>query len=336
MHAFAWAAPVLALVLVGCATAPAPVTTTLPPDFYFTGYHRLKMVGTLELPPGAGRFPAVLLLPGSGPTDRDGNQPGLQIDILREIADKLKSDGIASLRFDKRAVRSYAGQWPHSTGELDDFFSWEALVGDATAAYDALKAQPEVDPKRLAILGHSEGGLLALEVAKSRQPKALVLVSTAGRDLGTVIEEQISQGYSAQFSTPADLKENIAETDRIVNVIRKTGKVPADVPFGLASVFPGYLNRYLHSTFTLNPVDDAKLYTGPTLVVQGQKDIQVSAERDAPRLKAALKNGELYLVPNGTHCMKTYVGSTDPGFSGPVIPAVLSKVSGWLGKKLGA
>jgi hypothetical protein len=322
--------PLLGLVVAACAHTQVPGVPVSSREVHFKGYGGFDLAGTLALPAGTGKFPAVLLIPGSGPTDRDGNEPFIQMDVLKDIAERLQADGIATLRFDKRAVQRYSKQWPKTAAKLDDFFSWEAFVGDAAGAYDCLKTQPEIDANRLAILGHSEGGLLALEVAKTSHPHALVLVSTPGRDFGALILEQISQGYSAQFTDAATLKARVAQVKRIVDAVRTTGKVPPDVPAELAPVFPSYLSRYLHSTFMLDPAADAKLFDGPALIVQGQKDIQVSPDRDAPKLKSAIKNSELFYVPGASHCMKAVSGPTDPGLTGPMLPDALDKISSWL------
>lgn len=331
----------LASLALGCLKATPRQSAGVDPvgkEVTFKGVGGLTLQGTFLAPEKAQRCPAMLLLPGSGPSDRDGNQlPQLRIDTLKDIAEALAKKGVATLRFDKRAVSSkYAASFPKGLPALDTFFSFDAFVGDAEAAFKFLKGRPEVDPGKVGVLGHSEGGLIALTMAKDVHPAALVLVSTAGRNLGTVIVEQVGEGYSSQFRTADQNKKYSDLTKHIVQEIVQTHKVPADVPAEFQSLFPAYLSKYLYSVCTLDPANLAAAYKGPVLVVQGDKDIQVSAKRDAPALMAALAKGsaELFLVPDGTHCMKKYVGPADPGFTGPTLPNVLEKIGSWVTKTL--
>jgi len=298
----------------------------------FQGVGGLTLKGTLLRPDGKGPFPALLLLPGSGPTDRDGNQAGYQMNVLKDIAGRLAKEGVASLRFDKRAVAaSYKASFPKDVAGLDDFFSWQAFLGDAEAAFNSLKSQQGVDPKNVGILGHSEGGAIALAIAKDVDPSALVLVSTCGRDIGTVIIEQIRQGYGAQFTDKETLTRLVAGAERVVGEIKTTGKVPSDVPAELKPVFPGYLNKYLHDQLLFDPTKAAAAYAGPVLVVQGEKDVQVSAERDAPALMAAIPkgHGELFLVKGASHCLKHPTSPLDPGLTGDTDKGALDKIAQW-------
>lgn len=336
----------LALAAFGCNGAghemvksegvPAK-SVTAPSDVSFQGVGGLELKGTMLMPSGQGPFPAVLLIPGSGPSDRDGNQMGLKIDLLKDIAEKLASDGIATLRFDKRAVAgTYMASFPADRSKWNDFFSFESFVGDVEAAYRFMKAQPGVDPAKLAILGHSEGGLFALSAAKDLKPAALVLCSTAGRDLGALIEEQLSQGFSAQFEDAATIKKITAEAHRVIEAIRTKSEVPGDVQKELAPLFPAYASKLLHSEFTIQPVALAADYPGPVLIVQGEKDIQVSPDRDAKKLLAAFKPGQatLDLIPDATHVYRKWVSAKDPGFSGAKIPEVPEKIGDWLANAL--
>lgn len=319
---------------LGCKAAEPKATVVSPSgvqskEVSFKGYEGLELFGTLELPRES-KAPAVLLLPGSGPSDRDGSQPGLKIDILRQIAEGLAAQGIASLRFDKRAVAGrYAKAFPKDLAGLDHFFSWNAFVEDAKGAFAYLKTQPQIDSARMGILGHSEGGMIAIALAKQVKPKALILVSTPARDLGTVIIEQITEGYSARLSQPAALKKRVAETKRIVAAIRKDHTIPSDVDAELAPLFPKYLSQYMTSVVAFQPAQEVKDFAGPVLIVQGEKDIQVSPERDANVLKESIKGSELFLVKGASHCLKSVSTDLEPGFEGPVVPEALRKISSW-------
>src|SRR2546423_254526 len=119
-------------------------------EITFNGAGGFELNGTLLMPVDAKNAPAFVLLSGSGPTDRndDVNIPGysLKVDVLRQVAERLALEGVATLRYDKRAVRSYSSKWPSDKNDLGQFFSWDNHIGDAKAAHDFLMTQPGIDP----------------------------------------------------------------------------------------------------------------------------------------------------------------------------------------------
>ena len=136
----------------------------------------LELAGTLLAPEDADHRPAVLMLPGSGETDRDDNAPRLAIDAFPQIATSLASIGFASLRYDKRGIgRSQGNYW--KTGFHDH-------VVDATAALSWLCTQPEVDSERIYVLGHSEGSLLAIRLAAQGAPMAGIILLAGSAQTG--------------------------------------------------------------------------------------------------------------------------------------------------------
>ena len=168
------------------AASPAPAGATL--------------AGTLLLPLASEirRVPGVVLIAGSGPTDRDGNNPLIppHVDTLKLIAERLAAAGIATLRYDKRGIGQSTGRPTGSPNAEERFFLWEHFVADAAAAHAELLRQDEIKPYATAFLGHSEGGLLALaatEAMGTRRPFGLVLASTPGRRLGDIVREQIGR-----------------------------------------------------------------------------------------------------------------------------------------------
>ncbi len=167
------------------------------------------LAGTLLLPTSEGSAPALVLLAGSGPTDRDGNQPpAMMTNLLKQIAQGLADQGIATLRFDKRGMYANGAHLPKDPSQYGEFFAWENFVGDAASAVRFLRQQREIDKDRIGILGHSEGGLLALEAAhmlksEGHPPAALILISTPGRSMEAIITDQLKallnhQGATAQ------------------------------------------------------------------------------------------------------------------------------------------
>ena len=213
-------------------------------DVQFAGVGGFSLRGTLTLPAGDKPAPALLLIPGSGPTDRNGNQPpALVTDLLKQLAERLAREGVATLRFDKRATHVYAADWPKDPDALNRFFGWDRFTGDAKLAYLYLRGRPGIDPKRAGILGHSEGGIIALVVgaemaASPDRPAALVLAGTPGRPLGDVVHNQVADTLTRQNASADQVKFFLDKTDSISSEVIRTGMVPADVPPGLAALYP--------------------------------------------------------------------------------------------------
>ncbi|MBX3110820.1 MAG: acetylxylan esterase [Fimbriimonadaceae bacterium] len=325
------------MTLIGAlllATTPLVLDYTSR-EVHFKGYKDFELVGTYLAPKGKTAGPAVMLVAGSGPTDRNGDSGPLKIGTLREIAEGMAARGIATLRYDKRSVAAtYRAKFPAKLSDYEDFFSFEAFTGDAEGGMAWLRSQPEVDPTRTAVLGHSEGGLIALAIAGRVKPKGLILVATAGRDLGVVVEEQIGQGFSAQFTPKDTLAKLVSDTKRAVASVRNGSPVPQDIHPALKAVFPSYAARLLHSEMTINPVDLAKEFHGPALLVQGDKDVQISVDRDLPLLRSALPHADVMVVKGGTHCLKVWKDAKDPGFGGPVVPGTVGQMADWASKNL--
>jgi dienelactone hydrolase len=292
----------------------------------------------VALPASAGPerpVPALLLLQGGGPTDRDGNQlPGLRSDLLRELAQVLADEGIASLRFDKRGMYANRAGLPAHPDELPKFFSWPSFAGDAQAAFLFLKAYPAVTPDRVGILGHSEGGLLALDLTTRDRPKLLILASTPGRPLGDVIHDQLSALLDRQHAIPAQRRFLLDADQRIRARILASGNVPPDVPAGLAALYPSYLGPFLKSALALDPAALAAGFGGPILVINGAADTQVAATRDAVRFASALAarhDGSEVFTPAGvSHNLKTVTSRDDPGITGSLDAGVKDVILRWL------
>lgn len=305
----------------------------------FTSNDGTVLAGTLTLPTGATeKVPALVLLQGSGPTNRDGNQPPvLRTDLLRQIAEGLAHRGIASLRYDKRGLPTNAASIPADPADYATYFNWGRFVDDAYAAYAFLRAQPSIDLRKTGLLGHSEGGTIALDLSNRLQtaekPAFLVLMAAPGRRLDVIVREQLERQLNAL--KPAQKRVFLAENDRIVQSIRDTGAIPPKVPAALAGLYPSYSGPFLQAQLKLEPSELAQRYPGPVLLVQGDADIQVSAERDALALDRALqKRAEgshaLILLPRTSHNMKALQDDKDMGFEGEIDPALTERVATWL------
>jgi dipeptidyl aminopeptidase/acylaminoacyl peptidase len=343
-HGRRWAPGLAGGAAIAAALTASAHAGTTERELTFEGAGGFGLRGTLLLPEGASvddPAPAMLLVAGSGPTDRDGNQPPMiMTNMLRQIAEGLGEAGVATLRFDKRAVQIYAVSWP-PMDEIAPFFSYENFVGDVGAAFDAMRSAPEVDPGRAGILGHSQGGLYALEVASRRaggddRPAALVLASTAGRSLDVVILEQVRAQFERAGMAP-ELREDWLGT--LAESLEKTRRqAPLElekIPAPLRGLFNPSVMELLPSLLATDPARLAADVRGPVLVIQGDMDAQISVERDLPALADALEardagETERVVVENGSHSLKASAGEGDPGFAGPMLDDARDAIVRWV------
>jgi len=320
-----------ALALSGeCAAAQQSIT--------FRGSGGIPLAGTLTLPtsvrPDAG-FPAVLLIQGSGPTDRDGNQrPAIVTDLEQQVAELLAAEGVASLRYDKRGMHENRPTLPKNRDEWPAFFSWSAFLQDADSALRFLAEQPKIDRQRIGIFGHSEGGLIALALEASEGPraKAVVIASTAARPLDQLIHEQLARQLEGASASQRDALLAVDLT--IQRRIRSNGTVPQDVPGALTALYRADTAPFLKAVFELDPVALAMRTVSPILAIYGGADVQVSATRDAPLMASALAGrndgSKSIVVPNVSHNLKSVTKAGDPGFAGPLYETVKRELVTWL------
>ena len=336
-------------VLAGIATAffasaaHSQTTEIREKEVSLKGANRVMLSGTLSLPASPGKFPALLFISGSGPTDRDGNSSvGVKTDLFRLLATSLAKNGVASLRFDKRVAGNARKLIPRTQNELSEYCSWEYFVADAEDAFRFLQKQPEIDAKSTGIFGHSEGGMLALQMSnnlKLNPPAVLIIAGTPGRKIDVILHDQLSLIMTNQKAPPDTIAMILKKNAEICDAIRKTGVIPNDVPPGLAALYPAYIGKFLHSELAFDPIVCASNYEGPVLILQGEKDSQVSAIFDAPLLEKALKkrvNGrqELFIAPGASHNLKALKNESDLGFEGAVEPTTLQKIIDWVKSNL--
>lgn len=277
-----------AAALLATAAAPAGVEVTVAGP-------QGALAGTL-LDPGKDA-PAVLMIPGSGPTDRDGNNPlGVKGGVYRQLAEALAAKKVATLRIDKRGMfGSKAAIANANAVTIGDY------AADAHAWVDMVRAK--TGRRCVWLLGHSEGALVALQAAQNPTGICgLVLVAGAGRPLGEVIRAQLR-------ANPANaplLPQGEAALDQL-----EAGKrVPAAaIPAPLQPLFNERVQGYLIDMFQHDPAKLIAAVKLPVLIVQGDKDIQVSVS-DAELLKRAQPVATLKLLPGINHVLKS-VASDD-------------------------
>lgn len=311
-------------------------------EFTVSGAGGFQLAGVLELPTsGKAPYPCIMLMPGSGPTDRDGNQlPALRTDLLKDLSGEIRKSGIATVRFDKRPVGRYRAQWPTKLEVLDAFFSFENHIADAVSIYKWMKKRPEIDAKRLGILGHSEGGMIALEMTKSVSPNVLVLMGTPGRSMADVLTEQIEASLErskAWESVKAHYMKSLREA---IAALKADQPLPSDVAPGLRPLFNASTRTLLQGYFRYDGPALASRYAGPVLVMNGEKDIQISPTKDAGLLMKALEGRKdakqtLFVSPKASHNFKVVESVDELGFEGPVEPLTTKTLVDWLKAELG-
>lgn len=273
------------LLCLACAAHAAPTPVLQHPiDLDVPGG---TLHGTLLLPQTGKPVPVVLILAGSGPTDRDGNNTdGGRNDSLKRLAWALARQGIASVRYDKRGVAS--GQ-PLAPDERQ--LSVEGYVADAVAWANTLRADPRFGP--LVLLGHSEGALIASLAAAQAPVAAVVSLSGSGRPIDQVLAEQLREHLPPPlFARSLGLIETL-----------KAGQQSSDVPEPLQVVFRPSVQPYLISLFRQDPARAFAALKVPALIVQGRNDIQVSVA-DAQALAAAKPDAQLRLITGMNHVLR--------------------------------
>lgn len=249
--------------------APPEAATPVPADASYqerditVGTGEQALAATLAMPKGTGPFPAVVLVHGSGPQDRNEtigpNRPFL------DIARGLAAQGIAVLRYEKRSKarpQDFTGGKPFT---VDD-----EVTDDAVAAVATVRAQPGIDGKRVFVLGHSMGGMLAPRIARqSAQVAGLILFAAPARSLLTILPEQNRYLLAQQGPPSAEKQAFLDKLDtQIANVRGNAPDDSTDTPLGLPA-------RYWRSLEAIDPVAEAKATGLPLLLLQGGRDFQV-------------------------------------------------------------
>jgi hypothetical protein len=248
-----------------------------------------ELFGTELLPDGAkGPMPVMLIHPGSGPTDRDGNSKlmGGSNHSLKYLAEGLAAQGVASVRIDKRGIGQSAAAMVSESA-----LRFENYVDDAAAWIAKLKADPRFS--KVIVAGHSEGSLIGMLAATKAGAPGLVSIAGVGRPADDVLREQLRP----------KLPPTMFDQNERVLLSLKQGKTLDDVPVPLQPLYRTSVQPYLISWFRYDPAKAIAAYKGRVLIVQGTTDIQVTVD-DAKKLAAARPDAKLLIVPGMNHVLK--------------------------------
>lgn len=245
--------------------------------------------GTLTLPAAPAKPPVVLIVAGSGPTDRNGNSrflPGAN-NSLELLAATLAEGGIASLRYDKRGVGESAPALPvanEASLRFDDY------VRDATLWIELLAADPRFPA--VGLIGHSEGSLVGMLAARQARVAAFVSIAGAGENAAAALHRQL-----------AKLPPALAARSDVILTELAAGRTVSDVPAALDIFYRASVQPYLISWFRYTPGSELALLEIPCLIVQGDTDIQVGLA-DAAALHAARPACAMKVVHGMNHVLK--------------------------------
>lgn len=244
--------------------------------------------GTLALPKNtSGKIPVVLIIAGSGPTDRDGNNNmgNLSGNTYKMLANELGKNGIASLRYDKRSVGQSISSTKPKEMRFDDY------VDDAVGLINLLNEDQRFS--KVIVLGHSEGSLVGMLACRDQPAKAFISVAGAGQPADKIMTEQMK-------SQPKFIADNFKT---MLDSLKK-GKLTDKIDPKIYAIAGPDVQPYLASWFRYDPARELKKIKIPMLIIQGTTDIQVTVT-DAEKLKkAAPSDAKLVIIPGMNHVLK--------------------------------
>lgn len=307
----------------------------------------IDLAATLTIPEGNGPFPAVLLMAGSGPHDRDETIMGHKPFLV--LADHLTRNGIVVLRADKRGVGKSTGNYTQAV--MADFAS------DADAGVAFLKTRPEVDPKHIGLIGHSEGAVEApMAAANNHDVAFIVMMAGTGVPGDQILPQQMRLIETASGKKSEEIDKDLATQQAVLLAVEKNqdeaavekdvrealaGKVPdAQIGMQVKSVSSPWFRDFL----TYDPAPTLAKLTCPVLVLNGEKDLQVPPDQNLPPIRKALetsgnKHFEVIELPGLNHLFqnaKTGAVSEYAEIEETMSPVVMEKISSWILKQSGS
>lgn len=244
--------------------------------------------GTLTLPDGSKPVPVVLLIAGSGPTDRDGNSMMIngKPNYLLQISEALKAKNIAVLRYDKRGV----GQSTTTKAAID--ISFGDMVDDAAAIVKILQADKRFT--KVIVAGHSEGSLIGMLAVEAAKADAFISLSGPGVPADIILKTQLKAGFSAT---------DYAKAVSIIDSVKAGNFTKQKLDAGFNSFFNAAVQPYLFSWMKYDPAKAISKLTVPILIIQGTNDMQVDVN-NAETLKKAAPAAQLKLISQMSHILK--------------------------------
>lgn len=274
--------------------------------------------GTLLVPETQEAVPLAIIIQGSGPTDRNGNQPMMNNNSLKFLAEELSSQGIAVFRFDKRILKLM-----HDPGFLEQNISFDDLVTDVTAVINYFKNDERFS--KTVLIGHSKGSLIGILAAQNNRADALISIAGAGQAIDRVIVDQIGR-------QAPQLKENAKNAFDEMRVNGFTDNYDVN----LTAIFRHSVQPFMLSWMKYNPKEEIGKLDIPVLIINGSADLQVD-ENEAGILKEGSEKAQLLIIENMNHVLKEvdkndYLDNgksyNDP--NRPVMPQLIDVITGFI------
>jgi len=266
-----------------------------------------ELSGTLTVPILKGTFPVALIIAGSGPTDRNGNNAQMKNNSLQLLAHELAAQGIASLRYDKRGIGKSA-----SAMISEEQLRFENYVEDAKAWSAQLKTDPRF--RKLIIIGHSEGSLIGILACE--QADVFVSLAGAGRSIDVILKEQLAVQLKGKKKLLRAANEGLSKL--------KEGKLVENAPAELFGLFRPSVQPYMMSWMKYDPALEISKLKIPIVIVQGSTDLQVQV-KDAELLHAASVGSRYILIEGMNHIFKMAPSDREKNietYSKPELPIV--------------
>ncbi len=289
------AALAAATLLCSCVVSPSladAVAARLAETVVEAQVEEGVLKGYMLLPGDRSGQPVAVIIPGSGPTDHDGNNPlGIKAGYLKMLAEELAEKEIGSIRIDKRGMFASTTGFPDANDvRMTDY------AGDAIAWLKVAREKAGTDCAWL--VGHSEGGLVALIAAQMAGPDlcGVVLVSAPGRPLGEILREQFTGNPANRPVLP-----QLLEATRTLERGEKVDV--ASLPGIVRPLFPESIQGFLIDLLSYKPAELIAKLRVPVLIVQGDNDLQVRVV-DAKNLSQAQPSSQLKIFPGMNHVLK--------------------------------
>jgi pimeloyl-ACP methyl ester carboxylesterase len=256
------------------------------------------LAGTLRIPDGDGPFPAALLVPGSGPVDRDSNHPRMPLDVTRQLAEALAAVGVATLRYDKRGIgeSSAAGDWRR--------FGVRERIDEATEALRTLRSRAEADPSAIFVIGHSEGALAAGALGADDPSLAGVVLLSASATLGSELLVWQSEQIASSLPKPIRLLFRLLRTDLTTRVKKNHAKLRTTTADIVRMDGVKTNAKWFREFLDLDPRDDLSRITSPLLAITGTKDLQVDCGDLEEIARVVPGPVQTWAAPDVTHILR--------------------------------
>lgn len=263
-----------------------------------------SLEGTLTLPIGAQEVrPAVLIIPGSGKGNRDGNLPRMRMNLYKDIADSIAKLGFITLRYDKRGTNRSKGNF------LETGF-WD-LVDDSESAVRYLQSRPEVDKDRIIVLGHSEGGLIAPALHARQSLAGLILLASPAEAGQSLLFRQTQQMFQEINKMPGFKGKLLRFMLKIQRAERQNQKIIQKAVQSEKTIIRIYgvipLNaKYMREQYTYDVTEELARVTCPTLAITGSNDVQVVPDHVKVIADTVRGESEWHIIPQMNHILHKY------------------------------